>query len=189
MLQGFFTVMFIALGYGLVYLAYGHKGMELKKELGQSVTLPTVVSWFALIVWGLCLLFVGMESQDQIYCQIGSILIPVCYLIYFFYIRNWVKKTAVLWEEEKRRAAEERREKEVREREIRKAEEERRRKQEEIKAAAANNPAMAGDFVDAQIITNEKGSFLLCMNCGTEQQINRNICFRCGKRFAAKKTM
>lgn len=97
MLSGFLIILVFALAYGLLYVIYGKKGLELRKEQGKRNTLILLGLAFVLIFWFLLVMFLigGMTGDDMILCIAVAVIVPVFIAIWAIIARNNVKNTLV----------------------------------------------------------------------------------------------
>lgn len=85
-----------------VWLAYGNKGMAVRKELGRSNVLPGVISLGLASVFLVALSIVcGMPGPHDGFEYAVLIGVPILYIVYVIYARLWTKKYAALLEQEK----------------------------------------------------------------------------------------
>ena len=98
MLKGFFMVLMIAASYGVLYLIYGKKGMELreikgKKNFGLCIPIALVLIFWAL---ALAIWIEGDANDDKTLCIIITFAVPVLFGVLAFITRKRTKKA---WEE------------------------------------------------------------------------------------------
>jgi hypothetical protein len=100
MLKGFLMRFFMIVP---TWLAYGNKGMAVRKELGRSNVLSGLISIGLALTFLLTLTFkYGMPgSIDAVTSNIILFGVPILYIVYVIYARHWTKKYAALLEQEK----------------------------------------------------------------------------------------
>ena len=99
MLKGFLMRFFMIVP---TWLAYGNKGMAVRKELGRSNFLPGCISGGLACFYIVMLSIVcGMPGPHDGFEYAVLIGVPILYIAYVIYARLWTKKYAALLEQEK----------------------------------------------------------------------------------------
>lgn len=180
MLKGLFTAVLLCASYGLVYLAYGKKGIAYTAETSGSRKLifTSVVVALGTLFWGMALLFwiEGIANKDLLMCKIATFALPVLYLLWVVFTRQRVKaemeaseqEEAVIQQEQEKYA---------------KREEEARIKWEQSKQAERENPPER-----IKVVVDRSEETLTCPNCKRAQRSDRKSCYNCGAIFEDETT-
>lgn len=175
MIKGLFFVVLLCASYGLVYLAYGKKGIAYTTETSgtRKLLIAAVVVALGTLFWGMALLFwiEGIAKGDLLMCQIATFALPLLYALWAVFTRQRVKAEI---------AASEQEETVIRQEQERyaKREEEARIKWEQSKQAERENPPER-----IKVVVDRSEETLNCPNCKRAQRSDRKSCYNCGAIF------
>lgn len=133
-----------------VWLAYGNKGMAVRKELERSNVLPGVISLGLASVFLMVLSIVcGTPGPHDGFEYAVLIGVPILYIVYVIYARLWTKKYAALLEQEKAQKRKEELERRVEaERKAKEAEQKEEAKKQQLSQALASGEIDLHAFVE-----------------------------------------
>ena len=94
MLQGLLMCAMLGLAYGVFYLIYGKKGIEIRKLTGKRNLGILAVIAIMLILWVMALMFwvSGIASGDTVTCIVITFSVPVILLIWGIFARKKAKE-------------------------------------------------------------------------------------------------
>ena len=94
MLQGLLMCAMLGLAYGVFYLIYGKKGIEIRKLTGKRNLGILAVIAIMLIFWVMALMFwvSGIASGDTVTCIVITFSVPVILLIWGIFARKKAKE-------------------------------------------------------------------------------------------------
>lgn len=168
-------LLLVGIAYGLACLAYGNKGVELRKEEKRFIVLvvATCVIWFGLRIWFISfgIWLGGNANKDEALCIALTLLLPTLYLLWVWYIRRGIEAEIAEME-----SAAEMEQKE-------KAEYEQKEEEARLKREASKQEEMENPPERITVVVDRSEETLSCPNCKRTQRSDRKACYNCGAVF------